>query len=150
MGHTVTHSSLHNEIFFSVVGEVARVESKYKGKERWVGLGYLMWNSQRLKSKIQREETLSSPSHRTPPQPFFFIMWNLPWKYTYKPRTPSSSLVSVNPQKACTRTTLSKQASNGTKEHMIRSFNGKQKLTLSCKSLCDLKYSQHEYFTDGF
>jgi hypothetical protein len=32
-GYTVTHYSFHNEIFFSLLGEVAKVEGTYEGGE---------------------------------------------------------------------------------------------------------------------
>jgi hypothetical protein len=53
VGHTVTCYSFYNEIlFFSVWGEIARVEGRYKGRGRWVELGCMVWNSQRTNAKF--------------------------------------------------------------------------------------------------
>jgi hypothetical protein len=40
-------------LYFLWVGKVARKEGKYQGMRRWVGLGCMMWNSQRVNKKLQ-------------------------------------------------------------------------------------------------
>ena len=69
VGHTVTHYSLHNKrllvlIFFVFVfvfyfrlgGRIARVEGGHEGTGRWVGLEYLMWNSQGMSKNLKKRK----------------------------------------------------------------------------------------------
>jgi hypothetical protein len=57
MWHTMTHYSFHGKMllgvvlffyYFLFVGRIARTEVWFKGTGRWVGLGSMMWHSQRI------------------------------------------------------------------------------------------------------
>lgn len=40
-------------LFFLFWGEVARIEERYEGMEKWVGLGSMMWASERTNKKLK-------------------------------------------------------------------------------------------------
>ena len=53
----MTHYSFHTRFYFSFGGKVARLGGGHKGEWRWVGLGCLMWNSQRSNKKLNKRWT---------------------------------------------------------------------------------------------
>jgi hypothetical protein len=65
--NTLSHHSFHSEIlfvgWFSSGEEVARVWSGYEGTGRWIGLGSMIWNSQRINKKLKKKSIPSNSTH---------------------------------------------------------------------------------------